>query len=113
MEKLKGPLMKWGVRLASAVSILALVLPARAVAAVTAGALPPWDSPLPALQPHLRGPLAHALTIAAIIGSGIIYVVSEDGSVLRKRSALAVAVAAALGGLTLTTMLFPAASALF
>ena len=113
MKKLKGSLMKWGVRLASAGSVLSIAIPTRAFAAVAAGALPPWDPGLLTLQPYLQGSLAHALTIAAIIGSGIIYVVSEDGSVLRKRSALAVAVAGALAGLTLTTMLFPAASALF
>jgi hypothetical protein len=105
--------MKWGVHLATGGGLLIIALPARAFAAVAAGGLPPWDPGFLTVQPYLQGPLAHALTIAAIIGSGIIYVVSEDGTVLRKRSALAVAGAAALGGMTLTTMLFPAASALF
>ena len=67
MEKLKSWLMKWGVRLASAVSVLALH--GRAFAAVTVGELPPWDPGLLTLQPYLQGPLAHALTIAAIIGT--------------------------------------------
>jgi type IV secretory pathway VirB2 component (pilin) len=111
--KLKSPLMKWRVSSASAASVLTLALPARAFAAIAAGALPPWDSPLPTLQPYLQGPLAHGLTIAAIIGSGIIYVVSKDGTGARRIATMAVGGGAALAGLTLTTMLFPAASALF
>jgi type IV secretory pathway VirB2 component (pilin) len=105
--------MKWGVHLATGGGLLIIALPARAFAAVAAGGLPPWDPGFLTVQPYLQGPLAHALTIAAIIGSGIIYLVSKDGTGARRMAAMSVGGAAALGRLTLTTMLFPAASALF
>jgi type IV secretory pathway VirB2 component (pilin) len=73
----------------------------------------PWDAPLNTLQTDLQGPVAHAVTTAAIIGTGITWAVSEHGTGVRKMSALAFGGAAALGATTLMTALFPAAGALF
>ena len=113
MERLKGSLRKWGVRLAYAGSVLTIALPARAFAAVAGGGVLPWDQPLNTLQTDLQGPVAHAVTTAAIIGTGITWAVSEHGTGVRKMSALAFGGAAALGATTLMTALFPAAGALF
>jgi type IV secretory pathway VirB2 component (pilin) len=111
MERLKGSLKKWGVRLAYTGSVLTIALPARAFAAVAGGGVLPWDQPLNTLQTDLQGPVAHAVTTAAIIGTGITWAVSEHGTGVRKMSALAFGGAAALGATTLMTALFPAAGA--
>ena len=84
-------------------------LPARAFAAVAGGGMLPWDQPLNTLQTDLQGPVAHAVTTAAIIGTGITWAVSEHGTGVRKMSAVAFGGAAALGATTLMTALFPAA----
>ncbi len=113
MEKLKYRLKKWGVRMSYACGVLTIALPARAFAAVAGGGVLPWDQPLNTLQTDLQGPVAHAVTTAAIIGTGITWAVSEHGTGVRKMSALAFGGAAALGATTLMTALFPAAGALF
>ena len=94
------------------VRILTIALPARAFAAVAGGVLP-WDQPLNTFQTDLQGPVAHAVTTAAIIGTGITWAVSEHGTGVRKMSAIAFGGAAAVGATTLMTALFPAAGALF
>jgi type IV secretory pathway VirB2 component (pilin) len=91
---------------------LTIAWPLRAMAATTTGTLP-WDSTLTTLQNDLQGPVAHAVTTAAIIGTGIMWSVSEHGTGVRKMSALAFGGSAALGASTLMTALFPAAGALF
>ena len=53
-----------------AFGILTIALPARAFAAVAGGGVLPWDAPLNTLQTDLQGPVAHAITTAAIIGTG-------------------------------------------
>jgi type IV secretory pathway VirB2 component (pilin) len=58
-------------------------------AAVAAGGALPWDAPLTTLQNDLQGPVAHAITTAAIIGTGIMWSVSEHGTGVRKMSSLA------------------------
>jgi type IV secretory pathway VirB2 component (pilin) len=113
MEKLKYWLKKWSVRTSYACGVLTIALPARAFAAVAGGGVLPWDQPLTTLQTDLQGPVAHAVTTAAIIGTGITWAVSEHGTGVRKMSALAFGGAAALGASTLMTALFPAAGALF
>ena len=113
MEKLKYRLNKWGARMSYACAVLTIALPARAFAAVAGGNVLPWDQPLNTLQTDLQGPVAHAVTTAAIIGTGITWAVSEHGTGVRKMSALAFGGAAALGATTLMTALFPAAGALF
>jgi hypothetical protein len=57
--------------------------------------------------------VAHAVTTAAIIGTGIMWSVSEHGTGVRKMSAVAFGGAAALGATTLMTTLFPLGGALF
>ena len=74
--KMKTSLMKWSMRLSYAFGILTIVWPAYAVAAVGGGALP-WDAPLTTLQNDLQGPVAHAVTTAAVIGTGLMWSVSE------------------------------------
>ena len=71
-----------------AFGVLTVAWPARVFAAVAGGALP-WDAPLTTLQNDLQGPVAHAITTAAIIGTGIMWSVSEHGTGVRKMSSLA------------------------
>jgi type IV secretory pathway VirB2 component (pilin) len=113
MKKLKYRLKKWAVCMSYACGVLTIALPARAFAAVAGGGVLPWDAPLNTLQTDLQGPVAHAVTTAAIIGTGITWAVSEHGTGVRKMSAIAFGGAAALGATTLMTALFPAAGALF
>jgi type IV secretory pathway VirB2 component (pilin) len=77
MKGTKGWLAKWAPRLGYGVSILTIALPARAIAAVTGGGVLPWDATLNTLQTDLQGTVAHAVTTAAIIGTGISWAVSE------------------------------------
>jgi type IV secretory pathway VirB2 component (pilin) len=95
-----------------ACGVLTLALPVRAFAAIAGAGVLTWDVSFP-LQADLQGTVAHALTIAAIIGTGITWAVSEHGTGLRKMSAFAFGGATALGATTLMTALFPVAGALF
>jgi len=113
MNKLKNSLMNWRVRMGYAVAVLTIAWPARAIAAVAGGGTLPWDQPLTTLQNDLQGPVAHAVTTAAIIGTGLMWSVSEHGTGVRKMSAVAFGGAAALGATTLMTTLFPLGGALF
>ena len=99
-------------RLAYASAILTIAWPARAFATVAGGTLP-WDAPLTTLQNDLQGPVAHAITTSAIIGTGILWSVSEHGTGVRKMSAVAFGGSCALGATTLMTTLFPMGGALF
>src|SRR5271163_1551508 len=109
----KGPMIRWATRLSYAVGVLTIALPARAFAAVAGAGVLPWDAPLTTLQTDLQGPVAHTITTAAIIGTGITWAVSEHGTGVRKMSAIAFGGAAALGATTLMTALFPLGGALF
>src|ERR1700677_2234130 len=113
MKGTKSWLVKWALRLSYGVSILTIALPARAFATVTGGGTLPWDPTLNTLQNDLQGTVAHTVTTAAIIGTGISWAVSEHGTGVRKMSAVAFGGAAALGATTLMTALFPIAGALF
>jgi type IV secretory pathway VirB2 component (pilin) len=57
--------------------------------------------------------VAHAITTAAIIGTGIMWSVSEHGTGVRKMSSLAFGNSCALGATQLMTTLFPLGGALF
>ena len=85
-----------------------VLAPIRTYAAVAGGALP-WDVPLVTLQNDLQGPVAHAITTAAIIGTGLTWSFSEHGTGTRRMSAVAFGGAAALGATQLMTTLFPLA----
>ena len=113
MGKLKYRLNKWGTRMGYVCGVLTIALPARAFAAVAGGGVLPWDQPLNTLQTDLQGPVAHAVTTAAIIGTGITWAVSEHGTGVRKMSALAFGGSCALGATQLMTTLFPMGGALF
>ena len=104
---------KWAPLVSYAFAAATIVWPAKAVAAVAAGGALPWDTPLTTLQNDLQGPVAHAVTTAAIIGTGMTWAVSEHGTGVRKMSALAFGGAAALGATQLMTALFPLGGALF
>jgi type IV secretory pathway VirB2 component (pilin) len=111
-ETMIGSLRTWAARLGYAFGVLTIALPGRAMAAVAGGTLP-WDAPLNTLQTDLQGPVAHAITTAAIIGTGLMWSVSEHGTGVRKMSAVAFGGATALGAATLMTTLFPLGGALF
>src|SRR5215831_2661388 len=96
----KGTLQIW--------TALTFLAPIKAFAAVAGGALP-WDTPLLTLQTDLQGPVAHAITTAAVIGTGLTWSFSEHGSGTRKLSAVAFGGAAALGATQLMTALIPLA----
>ena len=112
MKQSKELWTKWTTRIGYACGVLTIAWPARAFAAVGGGTLP-WDQPLTTLQNDLQGPVAHAITTAAVIGTGITWSVSEHGTGVRKMSALAFGGAAALGATQLMTALFPMGGALF
>jgi type IV secretory pathway VirB2 component (pilin) len=112
LKGMKEKLSKWTTRLSCAFGIVTIVWPAQALAA-TAGGMLPWDVPLMTLQTDLQGPVAHAVTTAAIIGTGILWSVTEHGTGVRKMSALAFGGSCALGATQLMTTLFPMGGALF
>jgi len=116
MERLKGKKgtwRKWVSSIVYAYGIITFVWPVRAFAAIAAGGALPWDAPLTTLQTDLQGPVAHAITTAAVIGTGLMWSVSEHGSGVRKMSSLAFGGACALGATQLMTTLFPLGGALF
>ncbi len=110
--RIKGSIAKWAARIGVAYGVATIVWPVRVFAAVGAGTLP-WDDPLTALQTDLQGPVAHAITTAAVIGTGLMWAVSEHGTGVRKMSSLAFGGACALGATQVMTTLFPMAGALF
>ncbi|MFZ1123336.1 MAG: TrbC/VirB2 family protein [Candidatus Binataceae bacterium] len=112
LKEMEGLLAKWAPMVTYAFGVLTVAWPARAFAAVAGGALP-WDAPLTTLQNDLQGPVAHAITTAAIIGTGIMWSVSEHGTGVRKMSSLAFGGSCALGATQLMTTLFPLGGALF
>jgi type IV secretory pathway VirB2 component (pilin) len=112
LKRMNERLSKWAARLSYAFAIITIVWPAQALAA-TAGGVLPWDAPLMTLQTDLQGTVAHAVTTAAIIGTGILWSVTEHGTGVRKMSALAFGGSCALGATQLMTTLFPMGGALF
>jgi len=57
-----------------------VLAPIKAYAAIAAGGALPWDQPLNTLQTDLQGPVAHAVTTAAVIGTGLTWAFSEHGT---------------------------------
>ena len=113
LKERQKPRAKWAAAVTYALGVATIVWPARALAAVAAGGALPWDTPLTTLQNDLQGPVAHAITTAAVIGTGIMWSVSEHGTGVRKMSSLAFGGACALGATQLMTTLFPLGGALF
>jgi type IV secretion system protein VirB2 len=113
LKGMEGSLAKWAAMFTYAFGVVTVAWPARAFAAVAAGGALPWDAPLTTLQNDLQGPVAHAITTAAIIGTGIMWSVSEHGTGVRKMSSLAFGGSCALGATQLMTTLFPLGGALF
>ena len=113
LQESKSAWRKWASAIAYAYGIVTFTWPVKAFAAVAAGGALPWDAPLTTLQNDLQGPVAHAITTAAIIGTGIMWSVSEHGTRVRKMSSLAFGGSCALGATQLMTTLFPLGGALF
>jgi type IV secretory pathway VirB2 component (pilin) len=112
-RKVRSSFERLAARLGYAFAVVTIAWPAQAVAAVAAGGALPWDGPLTTLQNDLQGPVAHAITTAAVIGTGIMWSVSEHGTGVRKMSSLAFGGSCALGATQLMTTLFPLGGALF
>ncbi len=112
-NRIKGSVAKWAALASYAFGIVTIVCPVKAFAAIVGGGALPWDLPLTTLQTDLQGPVAHAVTTAAIIGAGIMWSVTEHGTGVRKMSALAFGGSCALGATQLMTTLFPMGGALF
>jgi len=112
LRKTRSSMRRLATQVACAYGVVTIAWPLRVLAATTADVLP-WDTPLTTLQNDLQGPVAHAVTTSAIIGTGIMWSVSEHGTGVRKMSAVAFGGAAALGATTLMTTLFPLGGALF
>mgnify|MGYP001156659637 FL=1 len=113
LEGKKGTFRKWASSIVYAYGVITFTWPVKAFAAIAAGGALPWDMPLTTLQNDLQGPVAHAVTTAAIIGTGIMWSVSEHGTGVRKMSSLAFGGACALGATQVMTTLFPMGGALF
>jgi type IV secretory pathway VirB2 component (pilin) len=97
---------KWMARASYALGMVTVVWPAMAYAAAAGGGVLPWDATLTTLQTDLQGTVAHSITTAAVIGTGIMWGVSEHGTGIRKMSAVAFGGASALGATTVMTALF-------
>ena len=67
---------KWMARASYAFGMVTIVWPAMAYAAGGGGTLP-WDTTLNTLQTDLQGPVATSITTAAVIGTGLMWGVSE------------------------------------
>ncbi len=113
LERKRGTWRKWTSSIVYAYGMITFVWPVRAFAAIAAGGALPWDQPLTTLQTDLQGPVAHAITTAAVIGTGIMWSVSEHGTGVRKMSSLPFGGACALGATQVMTTLFPMGGALF
>ena len=113
MKRTKSQWIKWAPRLGYGVSLLTIALPARAFAAVAGDTGSPCDLPFTTYQADLQGRVAHAIMASAIIASGITWAVSDDGSSVRRLSAIVFGGVTAVGAMALMPMLFPAAGALF
>jgi type IV secretory pathway VirB2 component (pilin) len=88
MRRLNQLVAKYGARLAYGFGLLAIAWPARVFAATAGGTLP-WDTTLNTLQTDLSGTVAHTVTTAAIIGTGIAWAFTEHGTGVRKLSGVA------------------------
>src|ERR1700733_3003862 len=113
LEGKKARWRKWTVTIAYCYGMITFVYPFKGFTPIYEGGALPWDTPLTTLQSDLQGPVAHAVTTAAVIGTGIMWSVSEHGTGVRKMSSLAFGGACALGATQLMTTLFPMGGALF
>ncbi len=109
--KVTKQLNKWLVRTNYGLGMVTVVWPAMAFAVVGAGTMP-WDPTLATLQADMQGPVAHTITTAAVIGTGLMWGVSEHGTGIRKVSGVAFGGALALGATVFMNAAF-GAGALF
>jgi type IV secretory pathway VirB2 component (pilin) len=96
---------KWMARTGYAFGMVTLVWPAMAFATTSSATLP-WDATLTTLQNDIGGPVAKAVVTAAVVGTGLMWGVSEHGTGVRKASAVAFGGATALGAATFMGALF-------
>ncbi len=102
---------KYKARLAYAFGMATVVWPALAHATIGGGTMP-WDPTLVKLQDDMQGTVAHTIVTAAVIGTGLMWGVSEHGTGIRKVSGVAFGGALALGAATFMNAAF-GAGALF
>ena len=103
---------KWIERISYATLSLGVTVTAGNAWAASTGGTLPWDTSLTALSTDLTGAVAHGITIACIVLSGLGWAHSEHGSGIRKASAVGFGGAAALGATQLYATIFPFGSAL-
>jgi len=106
MKRVRG----WIERISYATTMLAIS--ATSPPAAGGGGVLPWDGPITTITTDLTGPVAHGITIAAIILAGMTWAHTEHGSGARKLSAVGFGGAAALGSAQIMTAVFPFAAAL-
>jgi type IV secretory pathway VirB2 component (pilin) len=102
---------RWIERISYATTMLAISATSVMAAAAGGGVLP-WDGPITTITADMTGPVAHGVTIAAIILAGMAWAHTEHGSGARKLSAVGFGGAVALGATQLMTAVFPFAGAL-
>jgi len=102
---------QWMARAGYAFGTVTVVWPAMAYATASTAVLP-WDATLTTLQNDIGGPVAKSIVTAAVVGTGLLWGVSEHGTGIRKASAVAFGGATALGAATFMGSLF-GAGALF
>ncbi len=111
--KVTKHLTKWYAQAGYALGMITVVYPAMAYAAIGGGGgTYPWDPTLTSLQADMQGPVAHTIVTAAVIGTGLMWGVSEHGTGIRKVSGVAFGGALALGATTFMNTAF-AGGALF
>lgn len=66
----------------------------------------PWDAPLVKIQNSLTGPVAKAVSIIAIVISGLMLAMGESGTMFQKFTQIAFGCSIAFGASTLVANLF-------
>lgn len=73
--------------------------------AATSGPPMPWDGPLTLIRDSLSGTVAHIVITVAIILTGILFALGEQGSGMRRVAGIALGGSLALGAITFMTAL--------
>jgi type IV secretory pathway VirB2 component (pilin) len=73
--------------------------------AATTGPAMPWDTPLERIRDSLSGTVAHIVITVAIILTGILFALGEEGSGMRRVAGIALGGSLALGAITFMTAL--------
>ena len=96
----------WNIRrLGSGASAFVLGLAPAVAHAATSGPAMPWDGPLALIRDSLSGTVAHIVITVAIILTGILFALGEEGSGMRRVAGIALGGSLALGAITFMTAL--------